>query len=85
MELEYEADVAIAVLRQLAAPRREHVAAAGTHDGPASGRSKPPEDVQQRRLADAGIADDRHGLAGRDVEVEPAQDLERPRRRSGSA
>ena len=73
MELEDEADVAVAEARpprRPAAPsarRRRSTIAAGV------GAIEPAEHVQQRALADAGRADNRHHLAGLDRQVEIAQ------------
>ena len=75
MELEDEADLAVAERGQLAlAHRRQRLAVE-----PDLARGRPverAEDVQQRALADPGLADDDHLLARRDVEVEVAQHLD---------
>ncbi len=49
-------------------------------DAPGSGALQPGQHHQQAGLARAGRADDTDRLARREVEVDPAQDVDRPRR-----
>ena len=59
--------------RELAVPRRRRV--------PASGALEPGDEVEQRRLADAGLAEDRDQLAGRDRERDVVEHDARARTR----
>ena len=72
VELEDEADLAVAERRQIAlVHRRQRLAA---EPDLAGGRTvERTEDVQQGALADAGLADDHDLLAGVHVQVELAQ------------
>ncbi len=76
MELKDESDVAVAEPRELV---RAH---AGQLVLPDTNRSRvgavePPEQVEQRRLADPGGADDRQDLPPLDPQVELTEDLDR--------
>ena len=77
MELEDEADLAVAERRLLALAQPEDVDAVEQHR--AAGRLvERAEDVQQRALADAGLSDDGDRLAGGDLEVEVDQHVDAP-------
>src|SRR5437773_2088761 len=74
VELEDEADFAVAEDGQFALRAREHVHA--VEEDPAPGRLvERPQEVEERRLADPGLADDGDPLARLDLQVEPGQDL----------
>ena len=75
MELEHEADAAIA---ELGEPRRVHPRQLfAVEEDRAGGRQiERAEDLQQRRLADAGRADDRDHLARGELEIDGGQHLE---------
>ena len=77
VELEDEADLPVAELRQPRGVHRRHVDAV---EGDRAGRRgvERPQDLEQRRLADPRGADHRGHLAGREVEVEPPQHVDRP-------
>ena len=72
MELKDEADPAVAEGDDLASASAVSVAA-GDSDAALVGPIQPAEDVQQRALADARGADNRHHLAGVDRQVEVAK------------
>ena len=69
MELEDEPDLAIAKTGEVRLAAREHVVA--VEEDAAGGRAvERPEEVEQRALTDAGLADDGDPRTGLDVEVE---------------
>ena len=81
--LEDEADVAAAPAVALAGA--EPLERDLVEEQPAAGRGvEQPEQVEQRRLAAAGAADDAHVIADLDLEVDAAQDLERAARPGSS-
>ena len=72
-ELEDEADVAPAVERRARAPAAPARSRPPTRISPERRAVDPAEQVQERRLAASGLADEREELAGRDLEVEPVE------------
>jgi len=70
VELEDEADLPVPERRPLGRPQRGDVGAV-EQVRPAVQVVERAEEVQQRALADAALADDRHQLPPRDREVEP--------------
>ena len=78
VELEHEADVTVAEGDERVARHRAEVRVADANRS-AVDRVEPAEDVQQRALADARGADDRHHLARLDEEIEAAQHRQRRR------
>ena len=80
VELEDEPDRAAAPAHKLRSGRARHVELAQPH-GPPVRRLKPPDDVQQRRLARPRSAHDRRRLARPQAERDAAQNLQSPARR----
>ncbi len=78
VELEDEADLAVAETRQLAVALRRQVLAIEPHLA-ARRPIERAQDVQQRALADPGLPDDGDALAGADVEIEPGEHPHHPR------
>src|SRR5690606_22664216 len=75
VELEDEADVAIAHRRHLLVVQHRDVAPP-EEDLPRGRAVERPQDVQERRLSGAARADDRDGLPRIDADVDSVQDLE---------
>jgi hypothetical protein len=75
VELEYKADLAIAVLGQFAPARGDRLATE-KRDSALVGKVQTAENVQESGLPHPGIAHDRDRLLGGHLDVEPPQDLE---------
>src|SRR5262245_13621685 len=72
MELEHEADLAIAKLGEASRAHRGQLLAVEA-DRARGRKIERPEDLQERRLADAGRADDRDHIAGCEREIDVPQ------------
>ena len=76
VELEDEADVGGAPARPARRSRAGRCAGRRPRDAPVGRRVQPADQVEQRGLAGAGRAHQRHEVAARDVEVDAVQHLD---------